>query len=74
MKFCCKKKGENVSEIWIQQKLETREIKGGLYAEGNDLIRKDKTDDATSMVTWHQGWRARECVTYDTPKEQPQKH
>lgn len=44
MKFCCKKKGENGSEIWIQEKLETREIKGGLYAEGNDLIRKEKTD------------------------------
>lgn len=62
MTFCCKKKGENESEIWIQEKLETREIKGRLYAEGNDLVRKEKTDDATSMVTWQRGWRARECV------------
>lgn len=63
MKFCCKKKGENESEIWIQEKLETREIKGRLYAEGNDLVRKEKTDDAISTVTWQRGWRARECMT-----------
>lgn len=63
MKFCCKKKGENESEIWIQEKLETRGIKGRLYAEGNDLVREEKTDDAISTVTWQQGWRARECVT-----------
>ena len=62
MIFCCKKKGENESEIWIQEKLETREIKGRLYAEVNDLVRKENTDDATSVVTWQRGWRARECV------------
>lgn len=64
MKFCCKKKGRNGSGIWVQERLERGEVKGRLYAERNDLVEKEKTDDAgTSMAPWRQGQRARECVT-----------